>query len=91
MEKISKNWTEYLLITLGSIATAVAINVFLAPYKIAPGGVTGIATVIHHLSKGRFPLGTTMLVLNAPLFIMGIKYIGKRFAIRTLYSTIFLS
>jgi uncharacterized membrane-anchored protein YitT (DUF2179 family) len=82
---------DYLWIILGSIITAAAINLFLVPYKIAPGGVTGIATVIYYLSGQKFPVGTTMLVLNIPLFIFGMKFIGGRFTVRTLFSTIFLS
>lgn len=86
-----RGWKSYLWIISGSIITALAINIFLVPYKIAPGGVTGIATVIYYLSNGRFPVGVTMLALNIPLFIGGIRFIGGRFAVRTLFSTILLS
>ncbi len=82
---------DYALIILGSIITAAAINIFLVPYKIAPGGVTGIATVIYYLSNERLPVGIIMLILNVPLFLFGMKYIGGRFTIRTLFSTVFLS
>ena len=90
-EKFIRGLKDYLWIILGSIITAAAINLFLVPYKIAPGGVTGIATVIYYLSGEKFPVGTTMLVLNIPLFIFGMKFIGGRFTVRTLFSTIFLS
>lgn len=86
-----KELNAYIWIIIGSFITATAINVFLVPNKIAPGGVTGLATVIYHLSSERLPVGITMLVLNVPLFITGIKFIGGRFAIRTLISTIALS
>ena len=33
------------------------------------------------------PVGIVMLALNIPLFVMGIKYIGKRFFVRTLVGT----
>lgn len=89
--KVFKGWKDYLWIIVGSIITAAAINIFLVPYKIAPGGVTGIATVTYYLSGGRLPVGTTMLILNIPLFIFGMRFIGGRFTIRTLFSTIFLS
>jgi uncharacterized membrane-anchored protein YitT (DUF2179 family) len=89
--KFIRGLKDYLWIILGSIITAAAINLFLVPYKIAPGGVTGIATVIYYLSGEKFPVGTTMLVLNIPLFIFGMKFIGGRFTVRTLFSTIFLS
>lgn len=90
-KKTFKVLKEYLWIIAGSIITAAAINLFLVPYKIAPGGVTGIATVIYYLSNNRFPVGVTMLVLNIPLFLFGMRFIGGRFTIRTLFSTIFLS
>ncbi len=86
-----KTIEDYLWIILGSVITAAAIDIFLVPYKIAPGGVTGIATVIFYLIDEYIPVGTIMLILNIPLFIFGMKYIGKRFIVRTLFSTIFLS
>ncbi len=86
-----KNAEDYLWITLGSAITAVAINIFLVPYKIAPGGVTGIATVVFYLIGEVIPVGTIMLILNVPLFIFGYKYIGRRFIVRTLISTVLLS
>jgi uncharacterized membrane-anchored protein YitT (DUF2179 family) len=90
-KKLFRGWKDYLWIIIGSIITAGAINVFLVPYKIAPGGVTGIATVIYYLSGGRFTVGVTMLILNIPLFIFGLRFIGGKFALRTLFSTILLS
>jgi uncharacterized membrane-anchored protein YitT (DUF2179 family) len=89
--KLLKNWKDYLWITVGSFITAISINVFMVPFKIAPGGVSGVATVLHYLSFGKLPVGTTMLALNVPLFLAGIRFIGKKFVIRTLYSTILLS
>ncbi len=88
---ISQSLKDYLWIILGSVITAAAINIFLVPYKIAPGGVTGIATVVYYLSGEWMPVGATMLILNVPLFIFGMKYIGRRFTVRTLFSTVFLS
>lgn len=86
-----KNIKDYLMIVLGSFLTAIAINVFLVPYKIAPGGASGIATVLYYLSNERLSMGITMLALNVPLFFLGIRFIGKKFILRTLFSTIFLS
>jgi len=89
--KVIEVCKEYLLIILGSIITAASINIFLVPYKIAPGGVSGIATVIYYLIDGRISVGIIMLILNIPLFLMGIKYVGGKFAVRTLFGTLFLS
>jgi len=81
----------YLFITIGAAITALAINIFLVPYKIAPGGLSGLATVLFYLSDGKLPVGITMLVINIPLFLLGYKFIGRRFFIRTIYGTIILS
>ena len=86
-----RSWKDYFWIVIGSAITAISINVFLVPYKIAPGGVSGLATVIYYLSGGKFPVGATMLVLNIPLLIIGLKFLGGRFTIRTFFGTIVLS
>ncbi len=91
LKKVAAFIKVYFLITFGAAITALAINIFLVPYKIAPGGLSGLATVIFYLSGGRFPVGTVMLIINIPLFIMGYKFIGRHFFIRTLYGTIMLS
>lgn len=82
---------ENSLIIIGSIIAAAGINIFLVPNKIVPGGATGIATVIHYISKGKIPIGVLMILLNIPLLIMGKKYIGKKFFLKTLFATTLLS
>lgn len=90
-KKASKPWVDYIMIVIGAIITAFSINIFLVPYKIAPGGLSGIATVLYYITNGKFPIGTTMLVLNIPLFILGIRFIGKKFVLKTFFGTIMLS
>ncbi len=90
-KKVIKTIRDYSLIILGTFITAVSVNVFMVPFKIAPGGLSGLATVIYYLSGGIFPVGATMLIMNAPLFFLGIKFIGRKFVIRTLCATVLLS
>ena len=63
----------------------------LIPYKIAPGGVSGIATVLFHLSDGKIPVGVTMLVINIPLFLSGLRARGKYFVIKSIVGAVLLS
>jgi len=88
---ILKSWKEYLLIIAGSLIAAVSINVFLVPFKISSGGVSGIATMVYYLSGQKFPVGATVLALNIPLFIAGYRFLGGRFAFRTLFCIVFFS
>ncbi len=78
-----------IILITGSFIMAISINMFLLPNKIAPGGVSGIATVLFYLY--RLPMGITMLILNIPLFIFGIANLGGIFGVRTLFATIMLS
>src|SRR5690554_2780430 len=80
---------HYLLITLGCLLTALSFNLFFIPNEIAPGGLSGVATVLYYLFG--FPVGITTLVLNVPLFIAGIRQLGGHFGIRTFFATILLS
>ena len=86
-----EKWKDYLCIIIGAFTAAAGINIFIVPYKIAPGGVSGIAMVIYYLSGERFPVGVTMLVFNIPLFILGYRFIGKKFILKTFFGTILLS
>lgn len=76
-------------IILGCLLTALAFNFFFIPNQIAPGGVSGIGTVVFYLFG--LPVGVTMLLLNIPLFLLGLKQMGGGFGIRTLFATILLS
>jgi len=89
MKKLFAITKNYAIMTIGAIMTAFSIVVFLAPNKLAAGGVSGIATVLHYVSS--FPIGVLSLVLNIPLFILGITLQGKQFGIKSIYSTIVLS
>ncbi|SJZ81274.1 YitT family protein [Garciella nitratireducens] len=88
-EKIIKIFVEYLGITIGCAIMAISINLFSAPNKIAPGGISGLATVIYYVTK--LPIGIIMLIFNLPLFILSIKILGKSASTKTLYGTIVLS
>jgi uncharacterized membrane-anchored protein YitT (DUF2179 family) len=80
-KKIFENIKDIAGITIGCIIFAVAYAWFLIPFKVAPGGVGGIATVLFHLFK--FPAGISMIVINVPLFILAWFFLGKQFGFRS--------
>lgn len=79
----------FLRVILGTTISAVSLNVFLAPLDIAPGGVSGLAIAINHLT--RFPLGALIFALNIPIFLWGLKYFGRKFILSSLIGMFFLS
>lgn len=80
---------EYLTIFIGCLLMALSFNLFFIPNQIAPGGLSGVATILFHVFS--FPVGVTTLVLNVPLFLIGIKMAGRRFGAKTLVATLLLS
>ena len=86
-------WTkaagEYAGILAGAAVTAVALDWFLVPNRIAAGGVSGLATITYHLFG--WPVGVTMLALNVPLFIAGLRVIGLHFGLKTLVGAVAIS
>ncbi|HWR56517.1 MAG TPA: YitT family protein [Negativicutes bacterium] len=80
---------NYLGIAAGAIITAAGLDLFLIPNKIAAGGVSGLATVIHYVAH--IPVGVTMLALNIPLFLFSVKELGVRFGLNTLFGAVVLS
>lgn len=81
-EKLWARLRDYSLIVVGSLIQAVALRIFLVPAKLASGGVSGIAQIIHHYTD--WPIGVMVLIGNVPLFLLGWRFLGgRRFAVRT--------
>lgn len=89
IEEIKKNLIEYLGIIAGALIISVATSMFLLPNQLSSGGFAGIATIVYYLLN--IPMGTTILILNVPLFILSIYKLGKEFFIKSLVGTVFLS
>jgi len=73
---------NYGFIVLGSLVMSIGIVGFLSPNHIATGGTAGLAIVLNnvfHLSRGLL-----MALINVPLLIVSLKYLGKKFAINTI-------
>lgn len=81
-KKFSVAWFKnYYLIVLGSAIAAFGYSLFLIPNKIIPGGLFGVSTTLYYLMG--FPPGTTAILMNIPLVLIGIKILGPRFGVKT--------
>ena len=80
---------QYTMIVIGCFIAAASYPLFLEPNFIAPGGLTGITTILNfHFG---LPIGITSLILNIPLLLVGWRMIGAGFIFRTLFATILFS
>ena len=81
-------WKRYLLkyfmVTLGILLDAIALELFLVPNSVLDGGLTGISLMIQY--KTGWPLGLIVSVFNLPFIFLGMKQVGKRFALAYTYA-----
>ncbi len=80
-------WNEfkdYLFITLGLALYTIGFTVFLLPYKIVTGGVTGVSAIIYYATG--FPLENSYLFINIALLIVALKILGFKFMMKTIYA-----
>ena len=77
---------DYFFITIGAALMALGISVFLVDAKVVPGGASGLSMAIHYLSGNTIPVGLMIWVINVPLYLWGLKELGKSFGFRTFYA-----
>lgn len=88
---MTKNFLkDYILITIGILLVAIAVEYLYAPNNLAAGGVTGLAIVINHYVPFA-STGTLVLVMNLILFIIAFIFIGGNFGAKTIYASFGLS
>ncbi len=84
---------DYLMIALGMILYGIGWTVFLLPNDITTGGVPGIASIVYFATG--FPVQYTYFAINFFLLVLGLKILGFRFSIKTIFAvftlTFFLS
>ncbi|NCB04444.1 MAG: hypothetical protein EOM69_02855, partial [Clostridia bacterium] len=77
---------DYLWIVVGSLLFAVGLTVFIKPAQIPLGGVAGLALLTNFLWQ--LPIGVMSLALNLPLFLLGMRILGREFFLKTVVATI---
>lgn len=75
---------NYSYILIGSFILALGIVGFLAPNQIATGGTAGLAIIFHYIFN--LPIGILMAIINIPLLLVSIKYLGKKFAFKSMFA-----
>lgn len=91
---IGKNEVKKFFITsigllVGSFIMACSTAFFLLPNKLSTGGFSGLSTIAYYLFH--IPVGTAMIILNVPLFFIAFFRVGRKFIIKSIIGTFFLS
>jgi len=80
---------NYLFIITGTIVLALGVVGFFLPNNLITGGTAGLSLLLHYVTG--YTVGTLLIAVNIPLLIIGAKYLGKMFAIRTIVTIILTS
>ena len=88
-EKILTEVKGLLGMIIGCVFFALSLVLFLAPNSIVAGGVTGLSTLLHLLNEN-IPIGMLSILLNIPIFLLGVKYTGWKFILRCLLTVVIL-
>lgn len=85
-------WEElsvYIYITIGLIIYGTGVTLFMLPYEVTSGGVTGIASLIYFATG--FEVQNSYLIMNAFLLLAAVKILGWKFCVKTIYGVFFLT
>lgn len=80
---------KYFLLVLGSAITALGLDVFLIPFKMSVGGVSGLGTLFYFMLN--IPVSVTVLILNAVMFVFAFKKLEKGDLLNSMLSAFLLS
>lgn len=83
--KAVKTLWSYLIIVGASLIYAVGFNWCYVPNDIAFGGITGVGQIVNFLLPWA-PIGTVVIVLNIPLFLLGWRLLGGHLLISSLFA-----
>lgn len=80
---------NYMFMISGSIILSLALVGFFLPNEIITGGTSGLALLLHYITP--LTIGSLIALINLPLLIIGNKYLGKMFTIRTIITILLIS
>ena len=84
IKKIGRESKDYFAITLGLILYSLGWALFLLPYQITTGGVTGIAAIIYYATGVEIQI--SYFLINAVFLGFALKILGPKFSVKTIYA-----
>lgn len=78
------------LITLGSVIFSFGLKAIVIPGKMITGGFSGAGILVYYYTD-LFTPGFWYMTLNIPVFLLGWKFVSKRFFLYSLYGAVLLT
>ena len=77
------------LVVVGTLILAFGTALFILPFDLVCGGISSIAIILNNLLSVDFiSIDTLITLITWTLFFIGLIFLGKNFALKTLISTI---
>ena len=83
-QQIWNETKDYLFITIGLLLYTISFTVFLMPYQIVAGGVTGLAAIVYYATG--FRIENTYIIINLALLVVALKVLVFKFMMKTIFA-----
>lgn len=80
------NWRNFVVLLIAGCINAFGVTIFLAPVKLYDSGISGTSMLLSQLTSGNVSLSVFLIILNIPLFLVGLKKQGRAFTIYSLFA-----
>lgn len=82
---------NFFFLTVAGFVNAFGVIVFLAPVKLYDSGISGTSMLIAQETPEWCSLSVILILLNIPIFLLGLKREGKKFTVYSIYTVLIYS
>ena len=83
--------TNFIFLTIAGMINALGVVMFLAPVKLYDSGISGTSMLISQETPAWCSLSLILILLNIPIFLVGLKREGWHFTIYSIYVVLIYS
>lgn len=87
-KQITKTIKNSIIVLLGTAVLAFGTAIFIVPFDLVTGGVSGLAIVLNNILPLGISIDVYISILTWSLFLLGLLFLGKNFALKTLLSSL---
>lgn len=82
---------NFMLLAVAGIINAIGVTIFLTPVNLYDSGISGTSMLLAQITPHWMSLPMFLLLLNIPLFILGLKKQGMAFTIYSVFTIMIYS
>ncbi len=79
-------FVNFIFLMVAGIVNAIGVTLFLFPVKLYDSGISGLSMLLDQVTPPALTLSIFLLILNVPIFLLGLKKQGLSFTIYSLFT-----